>query len=561
MNRSRAILRPITDCRQIRRGLVGALSLVVLAGGSMPLRAEPPAIAQGVRLVRPLAGEDLFTNGTVRQVRVELAPEALAALRKDPRGYVSAQMRDGDNVYAGVEVHLKGSTGSFRPLDDKPGLTLKFDPQQPGGTYHGLHKIHLNNSVEDPSYLNEHLGAELFRTAGVPAPRVAYASVTVNGRPLGLYVLKEGFTEDFLAGYYHDTSGNLYEPQDGHDVDQPMKRHSGHGSKKDQSDLQALAAAAREPDAEKRWDDLGAVLDRDEFLTFAVMEVMVCHRDGYSLARNNYRVYHDRDSGKIVFLPHGMDQLFGRADLPWQPHWAGQIAEALLNTPTGRKRYREQFQALFAQTFDAAALAKRIDGWLRELRPALAAGAFAEVEREATVVKKRVADRQAFLAGQIHLPEPAFLEFTGGTAHLTGWQAGEAPAGGWLQEGKSPDGLRALVIQAGSRTSTGWRTSSLLRRGHYRFTGQVMVAGVKPLPFGKHHGASLRVSGRTHPSGEAVGDSPWQELGTEFAVAAEQETVEFVCELRASAGQAWWATDSLCLRQVPLTALNDPHPQ
>ncbi len=560
MTPSPANCRQFTGSRRFRWGVVGACSLVVLAGGSLTLRAEPPAPAQGVRLVRPLAGEDLFTNGTVRQVRVELGPEALAALRKDPRGYVSAQIRDGDTTYAGVEIHLKGSTGSFRPLDDKPGLTLKFDPAQPGGTFHGLPKIHLNNSVEDPSYMNEHLGAELFRAAGIPAPRVAYANVTMNGRPLGLYVLKEGFTEDFLAGYYHDTSGNLYEPQDGHDVDEPMKRHSGRGSKKDQSDLQALAAATREPDLEKRWEGLGAVLDRDEFLTFAIMEVMVCHRDGYSLARNNFRVYHDRDSDKIVFLPHGMDQLFGRADLPWQPRWAGQVAEALLNTPAGRRRYREQFQELFAKTYDAKTLAHRIDGWLLELRPALAAGDFAAVEREATVVKQRVANRQSFLAAQIHLPEPAFLEFTGGTAHLTGWQAGEAPAGGGLREGKSPDGLRTLTIQAGPVTSTGWRTSALLRRGHSRFSGQVMVTGVKPLPFGKHQGASLRVSGRTGQSREALGDSPWQEVDTEFAVAAEQETVELVCELRASAGQACWAIDSLGLRQIPLTARNNPDP-
>ena len=560
MNPSAAIRRPSRNSRHFRPGLVGALALVVLAGASLAAPANPPVTTHGVRLVRPLAGEDIFTNGTVRQVRVELSADAVAALRKDPRGYVQAQIREGDDVYAGVEVHLKGSTGSFRPLDDKPGLTLKFDPAQPGGTYHGLHKIHLNNSVEDPSYMNEHLGAELFRAAGVPAPRVAYACVTMNGRPLGLYVLKEGFTEDFLAGYYQDTSGNLYEPQDGHDVDEPMKRHSGRGSKKDQSDLQALAAATREPDPVRRWEGLGAVLDRDEFLTFAIMEVMVCHRDGYSLARNNFRVYHDRDSGKIVFLPHGMDQLFGRADLPWQPHWAGQVAEALLDTPNGRTRYREQFQQLFAQVYDAPALANRIDGWLRELRPALTAGVFAEVEREAVVVKKRVADRQSFLATRIHLPEPAFLEFTAGTAHLTGWQAGETPAGGGLREGKSPDGLKALSIQAGPVTSTGWRTSALLRRGHYRFSGQVMVAGVQPLPFGKHQGASLRVSGRTQPSRGALGDSPWQESEAEFEVAAEQETVELVCELRASAGQAWWATDSLCLRQVPLTAGITPHP-
>lgn len=41
------------------------------------------------------------------------------------------------------------------------------------------------------------------------------------------------------------------------------------------------------------------------------MEVMLGHRDGYCLARNNHRVYHDLDSGKMVLFPHSTDQLFG----------------------------------------------------------------------------------------------------------------------------------------------------------------------------------------------------------------------------------------------------------
>ena len=32
--------------------------------------------------------------------------------------------------------------------------------------------------------------------------------------------------------------------------------------------------------------------------------------DGYVMNRNNYRVYHDLDTGKMVFFPHGMDQMF-----------------------------------------------------------------------------------------------------------------------------------------------------------------------------------------------------------------------------------------------------------
>jgi len=138
-------------------------------------------------------GADLFTSTAIHRLQIEIAPGEAARLRQNPRAYVPALVRDGPNLHSNVGLHLKGSTGSFRNLDDKPGFTLNFGKFAPGQTFHGLKKIHLNNSAEDPSYVNEMLGSELFRAASLPAPRTAHALVELNGRRLGLYVLKEGF--------------------------------------------------------------------------------------------------------------------------------------------------------------------------------------------------------------------------------------------------------------------------------------------------------------------------------------------------------------------------------
>src|SRR5213076_217273 len=140
---------------------------------------------------------------------------------------VSAKIIVDSKSYTDIALHLKGSSGSFQPLDQKPGFTLDFSENNPAQTLAGLRKIHLNNSVEDPSYLNEQIGSELFRAAGVPVPRVSHALVEMNGRPLGLYVLKEGLTEDFLSFYFRRGDGNLYEPERGNDVDGHMKRLLG----------------------------------------------------------------------------------------------------------------------------------------------------------------------------------------------------------------------------------------------------------------------------------------------------------------------------------------------
>jgi hypothetical protein len=65
-----------------------------------------------------------------------------------------------------------------------------------------LDKIHLNNSVQDRSYLTEILCGDLFLAAGVPAARGTHARVFLNGRDLGLYGLKEGFDQSFLRRHF-----------------------------------------------------------------------------------------------------------------------------------------------------------------------------------------------------------------------------------------------------------------------------------------------------------------------------------------------------------------------
>ena len=74
-----------------------------------------------------------------------------------------------------------------------------------------------------------------------------------------------------------------------------------------------------------------------------------------------------------------------------------------------------------------------------------------------------------------------------------------------------------------------------------------MVSSVTPLPFGKNQGAGLRVADKTLKAINFTGNSNWKKLAVEFQVDRVEEDVELVCELRASAGQAWFEKDSLRL--------------
>jgi len=112
------------------------------------------AMAAGVLAKDKKAGDELFT-GPVPILKIEIPREGMQVLRnyhqvwqqeRPQRIDVHATVRQGEAVYNDVAVHLKGSY-SFQGIDEKPSLTLNFDKFEHGRLFHGLSKIHLNNSV------------------------------------------------------------------------------------------------------------------------------------------------------------------------------------------------------------------------------------------------------------------------------------------------------------------------------------------------------------------------------------------------------------------------------
>jgi spore coat protein H len=347
--------------------------LVLLSPGGLQVRAAVQASPA------PEPGADLFTNCALHSLVIELSPTNLQRLRTEPRRKVPATVREGPRVYTNVAVHLKGALGSFRGVDDKPGLSLNFGTWAPSQRFHGLRKVMLNNSVQDPSYLNEKLAGDLFRAAGVPTPRTSHALVELNGRRLGLYVLKEGFSKDFLGLYFSDVSGNLYDLNRGFydlgpggDLPQRFRLDSGSGPP-GMADLAKLIAACDEKDAAQRWSRLNGILDLRQFLSFMAMEITTCHCDGYSVYGHNFRLYHDPTSGKFSFIPNDLDRMFQECRVhPLNPGFSAKAAVAVFQTPEGRRQYTERCAWLCTNVFNLERLTNQVDRFAARLRPALA---------------------------------------------------------------------------------------------------------------------------------------------------------------------------------------------
>ncbi len=340
-----------------------------------PARAPaPPAPAPKKSAVRPeaLEADAFFKTPRVVELSLEIAPGDYEALKREPRKYVRATLKQGERTWKNVAVHLKGAAGSFRGIDDKPGLSINMDKFTDDQNFHGLDKFHLNNSVQDPSFVSELICGEIFRSAGVPASRCAHAILTLNGKPKGFYVLKEGYDVAFLERSFGSKNGNLYDGGFLREVDQPLQVISDKGDVAPYTELKSLWNAAQLPDPALRFKEMERLLDGDRWVSYLALEALMFDWDGYPMNRNNYRIYHDPKRDKIVFIPSGTDQMFGDPNGNLLPRFNGFVAQAYVSTPDGRQRYLNRMDEILKTLWKPEVWNKRLDEVEAVLKPALA---------------------------------------------------------------------------------------------------------------------------------------------------------------------------------------------
>lgn len=371
-------------------GVSFAAFVLILA--SHPLRADE--------------SDDFFNNGKIVHLSIDVVDKELQKWRGDPRKYVKGTMKVDHMVdFKDIAVKTKGAAGSNRGIDDKPGLTINMDKFVDGQRLHGLDKFHLANSVQDPSYINELICGELFRAAGVPASRITHATVTLNGKKRGFYYLKEGYDSGFLKRNFKSSKGNLYDGGFLRDLDQPLQVLSDKAGTKDQAELKALMAAARENDPKVRFQKLDQLLDMNQFISYLVMESMTWDWDGYPMNRNNYRIYYHPETKKLTFIPSGMDQMFHNPGGPLLPGFQGFVAQRLVETPEGRKRFFERMAELRKTVFVPEVLGKRLDDLQKRIQPMIAAAVDPNAARDfanhVALQKNRIAERAKSIDAQL----------------------------------------------------------------------------------------------------------------------------------------------------------------
>ncbi len=258
----------------------------------------------------PLTPEVMYSVALLPEFHITIPPDSWADLNEEPKEYVPATFRYGDEVFGYVALRLKGSA-TLTTLAEKPSFRIKFDKWHKDRKFAGREGLMLHNGHYDASMLREYLTQALFRAAGVPASRVGFASVYVNGVPYGVYINVEPYDSDSLAHRFADASGSLYEGDSGDDVDHSIwKYDQDSGKDESRDDLQAFADAST-AGGDGIFFDPDTVLNTDEWMRYIAVEGLVGQYEGYQ-APHNYYVYHEPTEDKWYFLPWNTDQTFRR---------------------------------------------------------------------------------------------------------------------------------------------------------------------------------------------------------------------------------------------------------
>jgi hypothetical protein len=331
-----------------------------------------------------------------------------------PFNWYPADIRVDGVLVPEVGIRKKGLIGSLST--SKPSLKVDMDTYVPAQSLDGLERLTLNNSVSDPSMLKQCLGYQLFRDAGLPAPRCHFAHVSANGDDLGVYVSVEPVKKDFLKWAFNsDEDGDLYE---GTLSDFRVGWTQTFEADTEDTDpnrvpILQVANALTITDDALMLQTLEGVLDVDAFVSFWAMESLVGHIDGYSGNINNYYVYVPEQTGKMVFIPWGIDAIFIDAavfgsDTNLVTLNNSAITRRLWDVPALRQQYLDTLQSHLDTVWDETALLAEIDRMAALIQPLVLDPDTVAAEQQ--VLRAFIEGRRAHLQAAIADVMPEFPE-------------------------------------------------------------------------------------------------------------------------------------------------------
>ena len=384
---------------------------------------DPEGAARPGSFPLPLRGAEGKRNGLASVFGIEF---------KQVHARLAFEGRD----FADVGVRFKGN-GTYVGARGSPKRSFKLDLNDyaAGTRLAGESKFNLHNRAGDAGFMTEAVAYALYRDAGVPAPRTAFARVTLTAPPkfdhayLGLYSLVENVDGAFAADRFGARAGAIFKPAilslfadlgDRWDVDyahtyDPKTAVSAAQARR-VIDFSQIVTYAGDAEFDRRLPDY---IDLDELARFMAATVYLSNIDGILHTGQNYYLYLDPRTQKFNFIPWDMDGCFGQifgqqeqlAKLNVNKPWVGpnRFLERVFGVPAFKKAYLARLDEFARTVFEPARVHKVVDAIAAAIRPAVEAEAKDKLGEFDRSVAEPVKQQQAggiFAIGHIFASKP-----------------------------------------------------------------------------------------------------------------------------------------------------------
>jgi spore coat protein H len=243
--------------------------------------------------------------------------------------YVECTVEFGDDTWEHVGIRYKGNSSAGDAWDTgsyKIPFRLSFDryedeyPQTDDQRFWGFKDLKFSNAYKDDSLIRDKLASDLFRSAGVPASKMAFVRVFVDtgAGPTywGLYTMAEDSCGELLDSWFNDDNGNCYKPNipggSWAELDLLSFEKKTNEEDEDYSDIEATYDALHSTADGDVWrTNLEASFDVDGFLHYLALNNLMQNWDTYGTIGHNYYLYGDPAAGgRLTWIPWDFNEAF-----------------------------------------------------------------------------------------------------------------------------------------------------------------------------------------------------------------------------------------------------------
>jgi len=323
--------------------------------------------------------------------------------------------------FTNASIRFKGVSSMVRaPNPFKRPFRIDLERGATNRRFMGVPEFVLNNNVNDATQMREAIAYDLFRRAGLPAPRTAFARVylTIPGRlarqHLGLYTVVEPVDRAFLRSRFPSDKGLLLKPDMmrglaylGDDWEVYAERYQPKGKVEPAEaerfiDFVRTLRTAGPDEIAEEWDRR---IDPVAFARFVGLNAILANVDSFIGNGHNYYLFQAAGNGRLSFIPWDLNEAFGMHPVSGpsgdqmvtsvlRPNAdPNNLVERFLGTPAMNRLYRAELERLMEETFDPRRLAADIDRIAAVTQPVVSAESRrAREDFERTVLRTRPPD-------------------------------------------------------------------------------------------------------------------------------------------------------------------------